>query len=68
MDDLVAQLEESLATAKAVNLARFHPPEGWVQAGWVDAHGNLWALGMRNGAVTTDRPVFAPPALEGDRA
>ena len=29
------------------------------QVGWIDEYGNLWSLGLRNGAVPTDRPVYA---------
>jgi hypothetical protein len=29
------------------------------QVGWVDEYGDLWSLALRNGAVPTDRPVYA---------
>lgn len=29
------------------------------QVGWVDEHGQFFSLNLRNGAVDTDRPVYA---------
>lgn len=62
VEQLLSNLEDSLAQAKAARVAACNPPEGWEHVGWIDEHGNLWALNLRNGVVISDRPVFAPPA------
>ena len=40
---------------EADEVARF---DNLRQVGWIDEHGNLWALNLRNGAVPSDRSVY----------
>lgn len=68
VDQLITNLEQSLARARAERLAEFGAPEGWEHVGWIDVYGQLWGLRLRNGALSADRPVFAPPKRSPDPA